>query len=438
MTDQPRSLNRIGIVSTRICGTDGVSLEIGKWATILERLGYECYYICGKSDRPADRTAVIEAADFQNPEIRALQRDLFSRRTRTRQASLELHRLKREILEQFDAAIERFQLDLLIAENAVTIPINIPLGAAIVEFLLENAMPCIAHHHDFVWERQRYLVNAVDDYLRAFFPPPLRAMEHVVINSVAGEEFSRRTGLSAHVIPNVMDFDHSPDEPDEFSRDFRETIGVGEDDFLILQPTRVVARKGIEHTIELVRRLDDPRCRLVISHTTNDEGPAYRRRIETFAEMMGVELIFADRWISDTRGKAEDGGKRYSIWDVYPHADLVAYPSTYEGFGNAFLEAVYYRKPLLCNRYSIFQTDIEPYGFQVVEMDGFLTDEVVSEVRELLSDPSRAGTMAEHNYAVAKEHFSYRRVERELERMLTRPELCVPRCDGTGVRPELR
>jgi len=34
------------------------------------------------------------------------------------------------------------------------------------------------------------------------------------------------------------------------------------------------------------------------------------------------------------------------------------YPSLFEGFGNAFLEAVYYRKPMLVNRYSIFIADI--------------------------------------------------------------------------------
>lgn len=36
---------RIGFISTRFIGTDGVSLETSKWAEVLERLGHTCYYI---------------------------------------------------------------------------------------------------------------------------------------------------------------------------------------------------------------------------------------------------------------------------------------------------------------------------------------------------------------------------------------------------------
>ena len=45
---------RIGFVSTRLAGTDGVSLETSKWVTVLERLGHTCFYFAGQSDWPAD------------------------------------------------------------------------------------------------------------------------------------------------------------------------------------------------------------------------------------------------------------------------------------------------------------------------------------------------------------------------------------------------
>ena len=49
-------LKRIGFIATRISGNDGVSLEIGKWAEVLQRLGHTCYYIAGQSDRPDDKS----------------------------------------------------------------------------------------------------------------------------------------------------------------------------------------------------------------------------------------------------------------------------------------------------------------------------------------------------------------------------------------------
>ena len=111
--------------------------------------------------------------------------------------------------------------------------------------------------------------------------------------------------------------------------------------------------------------------------------------------------------------------------DAYQSADFVTYPSTYEGFGNAFLEAVYHRKPILCNRYAIYRTDIEPCGFDVILMDGFLTDETVEQVRRVLSDEPYRATMVEHNYGVASRFFSYRRVEEELLAILGKPTMAA-------------
>ncbi|MGH7199559.1 MAG: glycosyltransferase [Planctomycetaceae bacterium] len=415
----PKSgITRVGFVSTRIAGTDGVSLEIHKWTEVLSRMGYDCYFICGHSDRDPKRTFFIPEANFGHPLIQEINRKCFGRYRRVRQMSELIHSCARDIKNRLYDAMERFKLDLLIAENALTIPMNIPLGEALTEMLLETLLPCIAHHHDFAWERERFNVNAVGDYIAANFPPRLQQIQHVVINTVAGREFSRRTGLPYRIIPNVMDFAHPP-TTDDYAADFRRTIGLADDDLLILQPTRIVPRKGIEHSIELVRRLENPKAKLVISHHSGDEGPEYLQRLRDYAAMLGVDVIFAGNSIGHHRGTAEDGKKRYTIWDVYPHADLVAYPSSYEGFGNAFLEAVYYRKPIFCNRYAIYRSDIEPYGFRAAEMDGFITQQTVADVRRILGDADYRREIVEHNERIGREFFSYDRVEGELRGLLT-------------------
>jgi len=250
---------RIAFVSTRISGTDGVSLEITKWAEVLERMGHSCYYLAGQcDDRPPERSRVIPEAHFTHPVIAEINRRSFGVQLRHPQVSELIRDSVRTIKGGLHQALERFRIDILIAENCLTIPMNIPLGLALVETVMETGIGCIAHHHDFVWERERFMVNAVDDYIQAAFPPHLSEIQHLAINSVAAQEFSRRTGLPCRVIPNVMDFE-SPPEPNGNGGDFRRDIGLDQDDVLILQPTRVVQRKGIETSIELVRRLDDPR-----------------------------------------------------------------------------------------------------------------------------------------------------------------------------------
>ena len=422
MTDTSK---RIAFVSTRISGTDGVSLEIEKWAEVLERMGHECFYIAGQcDDRPQERSHVIPEAHFTHPVIAEINRRCFGVRLRSREVSERIREVTRTIKQGMYAGLERFGIDIVIAENCLTIPMNIPLGLALVETVMETGVGCIAHHHDFVWERERFMVNAVDDYLQAAFPPHLNRIQHTVINSVAAAELARRTGLSSRVIPNVMDFASSPPAEDR-GGDFCRDIGLADDDILLLQPTRVVQRKGIETSIELVRRLKDPRCKLVISHSAGDEGDAYAQRVRSYAELMGVEIIFAEQWIGTEQACGIAEHKKYDIWDAYRHADFVTYPSTYEGFGNAFLEAVYFRKPILCNRYSIYRTDIEPCGFDVILADGYLTGEVVAQVRTVISDPARRERMVEHNFEIARQFFSYDRVEGELQAILHKPRLAL-------------
>ena len=227
--------------------------------------------------------------------------------------------------------------------------------------------------------------------------------------------------------PNVMDFEHPPKPPDEYSRDFRQTIGLAPEDILFLQPTRVVQRKGIESSIELIRRLDDPRCKLVITHASGDEGNVYAERVRSYAALLGVDIVFAELWVASERGTDPEGRKIFTIWDTYAQADLMTYPSTYEGFGNAFLEAVYYRKPILCNRYSIYRTDIEPCGFRAILMDGFVTEQVIAQVHQVLTDERSREQMVEYNYQVGNHFFSYARAEVELRALLAKPRLAPAR-----------
>jgi glycosyltransferase involved in cell wall biosynthesis len=326
----------------------------------------------------------------------------------------ELQWLIKQHLYKF---IEQFHIELLIVENALSIPMNIPLGLALTELIAETGLPTIGHHHDFSWERKRFLINCVADYLDMSFPPRLPTIRHVVINSLAANQIARRKGVGSTVIPNVMEFDHPPATPDEYTATLRADLGIAPDEYFFLQPTRVVRRKGIEHAIELVKRVG-VKSRLVISHESGDEGDEYKEHVRSFAELFGVNVLFSSDVIGVTRGTTPDGRKIYSLEDIYPYCDIVTYPSIVEGFGNAFLEAIYFRKPLVVNNYTIYSTDIDPKGFRAIQFEGFITDETVKHARAVLDNPELAQSMTEHNYNLAKKFFSYRVLEQHLQAML--------------------
>jgi glycosyltransferase involved in cell wall biosynthesis len=398
---------RIGFVSTRLAGTDGVSLEAAKWADVLQAAGHHCFWFAGEVDQDPDACFLMPEAHFQWPANQAIDAAVFGHKARPPGITDAIHTLRARLRTGLREFIERFRLDMLIVENALTIPMHIPLGLALSEIIAETLIPTIAHHHDFYWERVRFAVNAVGDYLRMAFPPRLNNIEHVVINSTAQEELAHRKGLASTIIPNVLDFANPPNAHLQNGRDFRQKAGLAPNDIIILQPTRVVQRKGIEHAIELVKELGDPRCKLVISHATGDEGFEYAQWLTEDALKMGVDLRFLPSASAQGDSHLEARFRHMSLWDVYPHADFITYPSLYEGFGNAFLEAIYFKKPLLVNRYAIFVKDIEPQGFDLVVMDGYLTRQNLQDVLTILLSPERRRKMVEHNYAVAARHYSY-------------------------------
>ena len=409
----------IGFVSTRFSGTDGVSLESAKWAQILWDHQHVSYWYAGKLDRDPAIALEVPEAYFGHPENLEINKQAFGTLKRTADLTRKINELAEFLKRTLYDFVERSQIDILVVENALCLPMHIPLGVALTHFIAETEFPTIAHHHDFYWERDRYSVNAVGDFLQMAFPPNLPTIQHVTINTFAQQNLAWRKGCPSILVPNVLDFENLPEEEDDqFAADFRHEIGLTDDDIMVLQPTRVVPRKGIEHAITLLAQLKDPRFKLVVSHESGDEGLDYQHALVEMAEHAGVDLRFVHTRIGEARLSDAEGRKIYTLDDVYRHADFVTYPSLYEGFGNALLEAFYFRKPVLVNRYSIFITDIEPKGFNVIAMDGFLTKGVAQQVRRVIDDERYRQEMVDHNYELAKNFFSYSVLRRKLRAII--------------------
>ncbi len=407
-----RPLN-IGFISFRFHGTDGVSLETAKWAEVLEDMGHECFYFSGLSDRPPERSMVVEEAHFLHPEIREYYNKFFNTTKRTKSETRWTHDKREYFKKHLYNFINEFSVDLIIPQNILSFPQNIALSLALTELIAETGIPTIAHHHDFTWERKPLLVNSIWDFITMALPPNLKSIQHVVINTSAGHQLARRVGVGSINVPNVMDFENPPPNADAYSADLRDALGIEKDELFILQPTRVVQRKGIEHAIELVSRLGRKAC-LVISHASGDDGYEYESRVADYAKLLGVKTIFSSELFDEHRGTTKDGRKIYSLSDAYPHADLVTYPSLIEGFGNAFLEAIYYMKPIVVNNYAIFATDIKPKGFKVIEFDEYITEKTVHDTLRILDDLSYREELCNLNYSLALRYFSYKVLREKL------------------------
>jgi glycosyltransferase involved in cell wall biosynthesis len=383
-------------------------------------MGHELFYCAGELGGYASGGCLIPKLHFDDQSITTFSQRAFGEKARDKDAE----KLVDEIYETADkirAPLRNFirsnRLDLIVVENALTIPMNLPLGITLTGLIAELGLNTIAHHHDFFWERQRYQSNALLDLLDTAFPAKLPTIHHVSINSIAQRRLKERRGIDSVVIPNVHDFSTPAPSLDAYNRDFREALGLKQGELFILQPTRVIQRKGIEMALELVHQLELPTPRLYITHRANDEGVEYWRWLKREADMMRVDLRLIDHFIGAERAKA-NSHKIYSLWDAYPHADLVTYPSTYEGFGNALLESIYFKRLTVVNRYPVYNADIGPLGFEFIELDGFVDDGAIQKTKELLNDPEHVQAMVEKNFAIALENFSLEVLERKLREVL--------------------
>lgn len=405
---------RIGFVSTRFSGTDGVSLESAKWAQVLEEDGHQCFWFAGRLTAPGEHRICVPEAFFGHSENLWISDRIWGKTARSPLVTSRIQDLTGYLKLKLYDFIKRFDLSMLIFENVQAIPMHVPLGVACSELIVETHIPAIGHHHDFYWERTRFSVNAITDMLDSAFPPRDHDLQHVVINNAAQESLAHRKGIASHLVPNVLDFDSPAPSADDYTSDFRQEIGLAPDDIIILQPTRVVPRKGIEHAIQLVRMLDNPKCKLLITHEAGDEGVEYANSLVKYAAESKVDLRFIAARVGETRRLGEEGRKIYSLWDIYPHADLVTYPSTYEGFGNALLEAIYFRIPIVVQRYAIYARDIEPKGFKILVFENFISEDLVSKVRHLLNNVEHRKLVVEHNFNTARQYYSYTQLRRHL------------------------
>jgi glycosyltransferase involved in cell wall biosynthesis len=228
----------------------------------------------------------------------------------------------------------------------------------------------------------------------------------MVISTVMQRRLYAWRGIQALYLPNVFDFENPPPPPDEYALSFRAQLGLSDDDLIILQPTRVIRRKVIEKAIELVRKLNDRRLILLITGYEGDEPGGYGDWLREEADRAGIRYRFIADYVGVERG--EHGGHRvFTLWDIYPHAHFVTYPSDYEGFGNALVEAIYFGKPLVVHTYPVYLADIKSCGIRAVEYHYDITPDVLAATRELIDNDDLREGMVEHNYQAASQHFSF-------------------------------
>jgi mannosylglucosylglycerate synthase len=321
-------LDQVTIVSFRLGGTDGVSVETAKWCRAYERLGWRVSTVAGegRADHILAGLAMSAPAPPSPDEIEAVLADA----------------------------------DLVVVENVCSLPLN--LGASAVLASALAGRPAILHHHDLAWERPAYA------HITAAWPPDDVCWQHVCISDDARASLTGR-GLAGERVHRIYNsFDPYPPLGDRDGA--RAAIGAAPEERVVLQPTRAIERKNVPAALALAERLGATYW--LLGEAEDGYGP-------TLEQVIG-----------GARGRVLRGSYGLKIEDAYAASDVVALPSSWEGFGNPSVEAGLHGRPVVVGDYPV-AAELMALGFRWLDPS---------------DDPGSESELAGWNAKLARRHLS--------------------------------
>lgn len=397
---------KIGIFHYRVGKTDGVSLEIEKRREILIKHNCDVRLIAGPNSVGADyiikelewdslEMAIIKESSFKTPSKKILTSDKLSRK---------INKIAKKIKDRLEIIQKKESFDYILVHNVFSFGGHIPASKAFLEWIEENKIRCLATSHDFYWEKKEFQTprnKFIEKYLQKYMPPKSKYIQHIVINSIAEKKVKKKNDIDAMVIGDIFDFNQKKWGRDNLNKEFLKQFKINDNDIVVLQATRIIPRKGIEIAIEYTRELQlriksltkksiyngkkitkNSKVVLVIAGYAEKENKKYLAKLKKIAIKKNISVQFIADYISAEREFSKNGKlKKFSLWDAYTHADLITYPSLWEGWGNQFIEAIFAKKPIAVFEYPVFKSDIKKEGYNIVSFgDKFIVNKKTGEV----------------------------------------------------------
>lgn len=410
----------IAIIHTRLNCLDGVSIEAEKWGKAYKSLNCNVFLIAGRICKKSGiKSLEIPIANHLNSAIVKLNDEAYSKKLSDKQRKRIIKRVYHYsdlIKPKIKNFIIKNKINLLSVENIFSLPVNISLTIAVFDIINELNIPCIARHHDLYWDMEKYLRCQANfkDIFNKFFLPKHKNIINVVINKAARDSLKKMKGISSIVVYNKFDFSNIHKINKYY---LRKRFQIRNDEIIFLQPTKMLGRKKIERTIDLVSRFKKKygkRCVLVITGPTH-LNETYRQKLIKMAKKLDVKIICTYEYTS--LNEDVHSFKILPRGYIYPPSDIITLPSDYEGFGNPVIESAMYKKPLVVNKYPILG-EILDHGFKFIVMNKKVTTKVLNEVYRAIVDKDYTKKITEYNFKIARKYFSSDLLKKELRLLI--------------------
>jgi len=281
----------IGMTHFRVGETDGVSLEMDKWKKVLERKGHKVFYIAGTQG--TTEAIIIPEMDYRGTEDHEINALCYEDCKDYSEARLmeKVEEMADRIEASFIKIIKEYKIDLLSPNNLLSLGRSPHISMAITRACIKTGIKVIGHHHDFYWERDYFKhpqYPYVEKLLANYFPPKDLDMKHVVINKPAQKDLKTKKNQDAFVVPNVFDFKVPSWEEYDYNLSYNKDMGIGDNEIVFLQATRVTNRKAIELAVDLIALLNTDEYRDKLIGKTLYNGKKFNKEKKMNFAMVGL------------------------------------------------------------------------------------------------------------------------------------------------------
>jgi hypothetical protein len=408
--------SRIGFIATHFNGIDHVSFESYIWRDVLTQMGHECFYFAGESNQAEERTVIVPEASTQHDDIKLLHRELYENGKRSSKTSGTIQALRFHIKQHLHQFLQTFDINILIVENALALPANIPLGLALSEVIGETDITCLARHHNFAWEQLQYRHSPARDYLLSSFPPKLPSVEHIVATRAHADELAMRVGVHARIIPYVRDF-HNPLELTTSPDELTDEMGLPAETRMVLSTSPLRPSSQIEGVLAYIARMEH-KPELILTSLASEQDPSYLKFIMETADLLQIKVHLMGERLKALvpereRLIAQFGG-------LFKGSDFtLTMGQTQEAAAEA-INAIYFGVPMLSFRHNAALRELKRMGFQFLEIENPPHLEAVRAVEVALEDTEQVHALVEHNFQLGVEHLSLDTLRGELAQSLQR------------------
>ncbi len=196
---------------------------------------------------------------------------------------------------------------------------------------------------------------------------------------------------SVRVIPNAADTAVFHPIADEERRGWRQRNGIAADGVMLIFSGGEWARKGLDDAIRGLALLNRPNVQLIVAGDDPD-----RERFQMLARELGVG------------GKVVFGGFRRDIETVLAAADVFLFPSWYEAFSLATIEAAACGLPVVATRINGTEDFIQPgVTGEFIERDA---EQIATVLRPLVDDAGLRKSMGDKARLLVARSYTWDRV----------------------------